>query len=102
MRVRALSRSLKVPPERIFRRKARSDAEPPPAFGRAENAETSEACKEEARSNRVDNWDVEWETAGPAVAGRVGRISNQLGVTGTTILALEDEAAGLLVAWCAI
>ncbi|SRR6266478_2171638 len=96
MRVSALRRSLRVPPERILRRKARSDAEPPVAFGKAENVESSDACKEEARSSKVAIWDAGWEVAGVGVVESGGRNLNQSGDAGTSSLALEDEAAELL------
>ena len=64
MRVSALRRSLRVPPDRMLRRKARSDAEPPVAFGRAEKLESSDACKEDARAIKVAIWEAEWETTG--------------------------------------
>ena len=53
MRVSALRRSLRVPLERMLRRKARSDAEPSVAFGKVEKVESSDACKEEARLSKV-------------------------------------------------
>ena len=67
MRVSALRRSLRVPPERMLRRKTRSDAEPPVAFGKAEKVESSDARKEEARSSRVVTWDADWEITGADV-----------------------------------
>lgn len=89
----ALRRSLRVPPERMLRRKARSDAEPPVAFGKAEKVESSDACKEEARSNKVATWDADWETTRADVVESGGRKLNQSGDAGTSRLALEDEAA---------
>ena len=81
MRVSALRRSLRVPPERMLRRKARSDAEPPVAFGKAEKVESSDACKEEARSSRVATWDADWEITGAdVVVESGGRKLNQSGV----------------------
>ena len=96
MRMSALRRSLRVPPERILRRKARSDAEPPVAFGKAENVESSDACKEEARSSRVVTWDADWKTTGTDAVESGGIKLNQSGDAGTSSLALEDEAAELL------
>jgi hypothetical protein len=96
MRVSALRRSLRVPPERMLRRKARSDAEPPVACGKAEKVESSDACREEARSSRVATWDADWETTGANVVESGGRKLNQSGDVGTSSLALEDEAAELL------
>ncbi len=91
MRMSALRRSLRVPPERILRRKARSDAEPPVAFGKAENVESSDACKEEARSSRVVTWDADWKTTGTDAVESGGIKLNQSGDAGTSSLALEDE-----------
>jgi len=96
MRVSALRRSLRVPPERMLRRKARSDAEPPVDFGKAEKVESSDACKEEARVSKVAIWETDWETTGPEVVGSGGRKSNQPGDAGTSSLVLEDETVGLL------
>lgn len=95
----ALRRSLRVPPERMLRRKARSDAEPPVAFGKAEKVESSDACREEARSSRVATWDADWETMGADVVESGGRKLNQSGDAGTSSLALEDEAAELWGIW---
>jgi len=93
MRVSALRRSLRVPPERILRKKARSDAEPPVAFGKAEKLESSDTCREDARSSRAATWDADWETTGADVVESGGRKLNQSGDAGTSSLALEDEAA---------
>jgi len=95
MRVSALSRSLKVPPARILRRKARSDTEPPAAFDRAEKAKISEACNEEARSSKAATWGADWETTMSEGVGRAGGKLNQSGVAGKSSLALEDEAGDL-------
>lgn len=94
MRVSALSRSLKVPPARILRRKARSDEEPPAALDKAEE-ESSEACKDEARSSKAASWDDDGEITESEAVGSGGRKLNQPGVAGTSSLALEDEAGGL-------
>lgn len=91
MRVSALSRSLKVPPERILRRKARSDAEPPAALDR-EKVESSDACNEDARLSKRASWDA--DTTDVEVAGRKGRKLNQPGVAGMSSLALDDGASG--------
>ena len=80
----------------MLRRKARSDAEPPVAFGKAEKVESSDACKEEARSSRMATWDADWETTGADVVESGGRKLNQSGDAGTSSLALEVEAAELL------
>jgi hypothetical protein len=80
----------------MLRRKARSDAEPPVACGKAEKVESSDACREEARSSRVATWDADWETTGANVVESGGRKLNQSGDVGTSSLALEDEAAELL------
>jgi hypothetical protein len=95
MRVSALSRSLKVPPARILRRKARSDTEPPAVFDRVEKVEISEACNEEARSSNAATWGTDLETTISEWVGRAGRNLNQSGVAGKSSLALEDEAGGL-------
>jgi hypothetical protein len=83
----------------MLRRKARSDAEPPVAFGKAEKVESSDACKEEARSSRVATWDADWETTGADVVESGGRKLNQSGDAGTSSLAVEVEAAELLGIW---
>lgn len=80
----------------MLRRNARSDAEPPVAFGKVEKVESSDACKEEARSNRVVTWDADWETTGADVLESGGRKLNQSGDAGTSSLALEDEATEIL------
>lgn len=80
----------------MLRRKARSDAEPPVAFGKAEKAESSDACKEEARSKRVATWGADWETTGADVEESGGIKLNQSGDAGTSSLALEDDAVELL------
>ena len=95
MRVSALRRSLRVPPERMLRRKARSDAEPPVAFGKVEKVESSDACKEEARLSKVAIWEADWDTTRSEVAGSGRRKLNQSGDAGTSSLAFEDETAGL-------
>ena len=80
----------------MLRRKARSDAEPPVAFGKAENAESSDACKEEARSRRVATWGADWETTGADVGESGGRKLNQSGDVGTSNLGFEDDPVELL------
>ena len=79
----------------MLRRKARSDAELPVAFGKAEKVESSDACKEEARSRRVATWGADWETTGSDVVESGGRKLNQSGDAGTSSLALDDDAAEL-------
>lgn len=80
----------------MLRRKARSDAEPPVAFSEAEEVESSDACKEEARSSKAATWDADWEITGADVVESGGRKLNQSGDVGTSCLALEDDAAELL------
>jgi hypothetical protein len=96
MRVSALRRSLRVPPERMLRKKARSDAEPPVAFGKAEKVESSDACKDDARSSKVAIWEADWETTGLEVVGSGGRKSNQPGEAGMRSFALEDGLLSIL------
>ena len=94
MRVSALRRSLKVPPERMLRKNARSDAEPPVAFGKAEKVASSDVCKEEARSSKLAIWEADWETTGIEVVGSGGRKLNQSGDAGMSSLALEEGISG--------
>jgi hypothetical protein len=80
----------------MLRRKARSDAELPVAFGKAEKVESSDACKEEARSSRVATCDADWGTTGADDVESGGIKLNQSGDAGTSSFALGDEAAELL------